>query len=163
MSDDPCRPVSVSMTIDAPADELFALLCDPSNHPRIDGSGMLQEGPAERISGVGDVFAMGMHNDEMGDYEMANHVLGYDAGRLIAWEPELKAASRTEDQSEVGVRSGVRWSYELQPVGERTTVVTETYDCTSAPDWLRRAVRNGERWVETMTASLTNLRELAQA
>jgi hypothetical protein len=107
------QPVSVSRTIGAPAQELFGFLADPANHPLIDGSGMLREwsggritGVGGRITGVGDVFTMAMHNDEMGDYEIANHVVGYEHGRRISWEPVLKAASRPEDQGEIGQRSG---------------------------------------------------------
>jgi hypothetical protein len=36
---------------------------------------MLRPGAAaEVVTGVGDVFHMAMHNDEIGDDEMANHV-----------------------------------------------------------------------------------------
>ncbi len=68
--------------------------CPPVNHPLIDGSGMLREASDEVISGVGDVFAMKMHNGEMGDYEMSNYVVEYELNRRISWEPVLKAASR---------------------------------------------------------------------
>jgi hypothetical protein len=123
---------------------------------------MLSRGSEAEITGVGDVFTMTMHNDELGDYEMANHVVGYEVNRMLAWEPVLKTASRVEDQADIGVRNGVRWTYQLQPLNGRSTQVTETYDCTTAPDWLRRAVKNGARWVDSMTATLTKLNELAQ-
>lgn len=159
----PGQPVSVSRTVNTPADRLFAILARPANHPRIDGSGMLAQGHGGEISGVGDVFTMAMHNDEMGDHEMANHVVEYQANRLIAWEPVLSSASRDEDQDGIGVRSGVRWGYELKPLAGGSTLVIETYDCTAAPDWLRRAVKDGARWVDSMTATLEKLAELAEA
>ena len=162
MSDATTEPVSVSMTIDAPAPRIFAVLATPADHPGIDGSGMLREGSGERISAVGDVFTMAMHNDEMGDYEMANHVVAYERDRLIAWEPVLKAASRDEDEAQVGVKGGVRWSFELRPLGEDSTLVTETYDCSAAPDWLRRAVKNGDRWLDSMTTTLARLNEVTR-
>ena len=162
MSDHSRQPVSVSATMTAPADRLFAILALPANHPRIDGSGMLVEGSELKISGVGDVFTMTMHNAEMGDYEIANHVVGYEVDRLIAWEPVLKAASRLEDQAGIGVRNGVRWIYELRTLDRRSTLVNETYDCTDAPDWLRQAVKNGARWVDSMTATLAKLNEFAE-
>jgi len=37
-------------------------------------------------------------------------------------------------------RSHHQWIYELTPDGPDATIVTETYDCTRAPEWLRRAV-----------------------
>ena len=83
MTGDTCQPVSVSRTIEAPADKLFELLAHPASHPLIDGSGMLREGSGGVISSVGDVFTMRMHNDEMGDYEMANHVVEYEPNRRI--------------------------------------------------------------------------------
>jgi uncharacterized protein YndB with AHSA1/START domain len=154
-----CTPVSVSRQIQAPAEELFKLLADPARHPGIDGSGMLrQAGHGPVITGVGDTFTMSMHNAEMGDYEMTNHVVEYELNRRIGWEPVLSAASREEDQADIGDRSQPhRWAFELTPVGPDTTIVTETYDCTRAPEWLRKAVKNGERWRATMTTTLEKL------
>ena len=94
----------MSRKIEAPADKLFDFLAHPVNHPLIDGSDMLREASDEVISGVGDVFAMKMHNDEMGDYEMSNYVVEYELNRRISWEPVLKAASRPEDQQDIGER-----------------------------------------------------------
>lgn len=158
MTDGGVRPVSVSRHIEASVEELFAIIADPATHPSFDGSGMLREATSNSaIARVGDVFTMSMHNDEMGDYEMANHVVEYELNRRIAWEPVLKVASRAEDEGDVGDRSGHRWIYELTPVGPTTTIVTETYDCTSAPEWLRKAVKNGDRWAGSMTATLERL------
>jgi hypothetical protein len=153
-------PVSVSRRIQAPAAELFAVLADPTRHPGIDGSGMLrQAGDGAVIGGVGDVFTMSMHNDEMGDYEMVNHVVEYVPDRRIGWEPALKAASRPEDVADIGDRGAHRWSFELASVGPDITVVTETYDCTRSPQWLRTAVKDGQRWVPSMTATLEKLEQ----
>jgi hypothetical protein len=41
-------------------------------------------------------------------------------------------------------------------------LVTETYDCSRAPAWLRQAVRGGDRWVPSMTATLDKLAALAR-
>jgi hypothetical protein len=152
-----CQPISVSRRIEVPAEKLFDFLGHPANHPLIDGSGMLRESSGGVISGVGDVFTMKMHNDEMGDYEMANHVVEYEPNRRIGWEPVLKAASRPEDQADIGDRSEHRWSYELRPLDAASTLVTETYDCSRAPEWLRRAVKGGARWIASMTATLEKL------
>ena len=157
MTSDTCQPVCVSRTIGVPAEKLFGVLAHPANHPLIDGSGMLREGSGGVISGAGDVFTMKMRNDEMGDYEMANHVVVYEPDRRIGWEPVLAAASRPEDQAEVGVRSGHRWIYELTPLGSGSTLVTETYDCSSAAGWLRNAVKGGTRRIASMTATLEKL------
>ncbi len=155
--------VSVSKEIPAPAEVVFALLADPTRHPEIDGSGMLRAASGGAINRVGDTFSMRMHNDEMGDYEMINHVVDYEPARRIAWEPALLRAGRPEDETEVGVRAGHRWSYLLRPVGSDATLVTESYDCSSAPDWLQKAVQGGRRWQAAMEASLENVHRLCCA
>jgi uncharacterized protein YndB with AHSA1/START domain len=158
MTDSTVTPVSVSRRIQAPAAELFAVLADPARHPGIDGSGMLRRpGDLATIGAVGDVFTMSMHNAEMGDYEIANHVVEYEQDRRIGWEPSLTAASRPEDQDGIGHRAHHRWSFELTPVAPDVTVVTETYDCTKSPQWLRTAVKGGQRWVASMTTTLEKL------
>lgn len=161
MTEDTCQPVSVSRTIEAPAEALFDVLARPANHPLIDGSGMLRESSDGVISAVGDVFTVMMHNDELGDYEIANHVIEYAPGRRIGWEPVLKASSRPEDQADIGNRSEHRWIFEFTPLGPASTLVTETYDCTRAPDWLRKAVKGGNRWIASMTATLEKLDSLS--
>ncbi len=140
---------------------LFDFLAHPANHPLIDGSGMLRKSSGGVISRVGDVFTMKMHNEEMGDYEIANHVVVYEPGHLIGWEPVLKAASRPEDQGDIGVPGKHRWTYELTPLGATSTLVTETYDCTRAPEWLRNAVKGGARWIDSMTVTLEKLGTLS--
>jgi uncharacterized protein YndB with AHSA1/START domain len=155
--------VSVSRRVGAPPAAVFAVLADPGRHPGIDGSGMLVQAVGQPvISRVGDTFTMRMHNAEMGDYEITNHVVEYVPGQRIAWEPSLSNASRAEDQADIGTRNRHRWSYELTPDGPDGTLVTETYDCTRSPDWLRKAVKGGHRWIAPMRATLEKLeREVA--
>lgn len=153
--------VSVTKEIPAPTEVVFALLVDPTRHPEIDGSGMLRSATSSgSITGVGDTFTMQMHNEEMGDYEMINHVVAFEAGRRIAWEPVLLHAGRAEDKEDEGVRSGHRWSFNLTPTDAGTTVVTESYDCSSAPAWLQKAVKGGSRWQASMETSLENISRL---
>ncbi|MFZ0995371.1 MAG: SRPBCC family protein [Candidatus Dormiibacterota bacterium] len=154
--------VSVTRTIEAPAGRIFALITDPAMHLPLDGSGMLRPGvEAAAVSGVGDVFRMSMHNDEMGDYEMENQVVEYEQDRRIAWQPVMVSASRPEDQAAIGNSARQRWGYVLVPAGSRATEVTEFYDCSRSPDWLRKAVRGGERWRAAMTTTLDNLARLS--
>ena len=162
MADESTRTVSVSRKIRAPAETLFTLLRHSANHPIIDGSGMVKEAPSDTlISRVGDVFTMKMHNDEMGDYEMDNHVVEYELNRRIGWEPVLRAASRAEDQSSIGDRARHRWVFDLVADGPGSTFVTETFDCTHSPAWLRKAVKGGARWLDSMAATLEKLEKLA--
>jgi hypothetical protein len=163
MTEQTCKPVSVSRTISAPADKLFGILADPARHPHIDGSGMVLEPSSGAVlTGVGDVFTMKMHNDEMGYYEMANTVVQYELNRRIGWEPALHAASREQDQAGIGDPGAHLWAYELVPVDGGVTLVTETFDCSRSPEWLRKAVRCGERWTGSMTRTLEKLDVLSR-
>jgi uncharacterized protein YndB with AHSA1/START domain len=152
-------PVSVTREISAPAAAIFRYLADPANHPAIDGSGMLKTGAPTVLSGTGDVFDVDMHNDEMGDYVITNHVVEFEPDRKITWEPTLKSVSRAEDEAAIGRRAGHRWGFELSPEGDGATIVTETFDCTKAPEWLQNVLNGGQRWVESMTITLEKLDE----
>lgn len=101
--------------IDAPAGALFEVLADPRQHPRFDGSGSVQasiSGP-ERLS-LGAHFGMDMRIGF--PYRIDNVVVEFDEGRRIAWR-------------HVGRH---RWRYELEPIDERRTRVTETFDGSTA-------------------------------
>ena len=105
------RLVSASTTVAAPPEVVFAILADPRQHPRIDGSGTLQgtvSGP-ERLS-KGAEFGMDMKMHGL-PYKIRNRVVEFDEGRLIAWRHF----------------GGHRWRYELEPV-DGGTRVTETFD-----------------------------------
>jgi uncharacterized protein YndB with AHSA1/START domain len=155
--------VSVSRRIEASPERLFALVADSANHPLIDGSGMVREpAPAARLSRTGEVFLMSMHHDELGDYQVRNEVVEYQAGRRLVWEPSRVAAS-PEEREAIGDPARYRWGYEFSPDGPGATLVTETFDCTRSPADLREAVREGEGWLDAMTASLARLELLAKA
>jgi hypothetical protein len=160
----PGSVLSISRDIDAPATQLFALLARPADHVAIDGSGLVR-GPADDqvISGIGDVFEMRMCNDFLGDYVTENHVVEFDLDRRIAWEPVLKETDHPEAQSNIGVRAHLRWRWELTPLPGSGTRVTESYDLSRCPDWLREATREGEDWREAMETSLANLARLVGA
>jgi hypothetical protein len=154
--------VSVSRHIDAPAEQLFALLANSANHPLIDGSGMVREpAPAVSLSGTGGVFRMNMHHDRFGYYQMRNEVVEYQDGRRLTWEPG-RVETSPEGQEQID-SAHYRWGYELTPDGPGATMVTETFDCTRSPRELRDAVNEGEGWRDAMTASLAKLELLAKA
>ncbi|HEY2577630.1 MAG TPA: hypothetical protein VGI74_15090, partial [Streptosporangiaceae bacterium] len=137
---------------------------DSANHPLIDGSGMVREpAPAVTLSGTGDTFLMNMHHDEFGDYQMRNEVIEYQAGHRLVWEPVRVEVSGPQQQEVLGDSARYRWGYEFSPDGPGATMVTETFDCSRSPEDLRQAVRDGEEWLDAMTASLTRLELLAKA
>jgi uncharacterized protein YndB with AHSA1/START domain len=153
--------VSVSRRIEAPAAAIFAILADPSRHPGVDGTGMLQEGgPSSVIAGAGDVFVMKMHFAALGDYEMINYVVEFEENRRIAWEPGPGRGHPAAEAVPTGNRPGHRWSFELTPDGDDATIVKESYDCSDAPEELQSAVDGGRRWLDGMTETLARLDEL---
>lgn len=156
------QPISVSRRIGAPASVIFAILADPGRHREFDGSGMMQGlVTGSTVSGVGDVFVMKMFFDELGPYQMINHVVEYQPDRRIGWEPEAgRGHPNAEPGAERPARWGQRWSFELTPDGPDATVVTETFDCSRVPEDQRADIDNGNIWVEGMHQTLERLDQL---
>jgi hypothetical protein len=153
MTQDEPTSVAVSRRIEAGASEIFQILADPRRHTEIDGSGMLRGAITDTVvSGLGEAFAMKMHYEQFGDYEMNNRVVEYELDRRISWEPERRDVEESSWHH--------RWGYELTPDGAGVTLVTETFDCSRAPAEGRKAVRNGAAWIESMTATLEHLDQL---
>ena len=156
--------ISVSRDIPAPAGRIFSVLARPAAHPDVDGTGMLRTAVEDSvISKVGDVFAMNMFNDEMGDYVMENRVVEFEPERRIVWEPVMRSIDKPEFQSDVGEPAHHQWGWQLEPMDAGRTRVTEFFDRSCSPDWLQRAVKWGERWRPEIEASLENLEWLVAA
>ncbi|MGH3498500.1 MAG: SRPBCC family protein [Nocardioidaceae bacterium] len=112
--------VAVERTIAADPQAVFDVLADPAQHPVIDGSGSVQgvrPGNPKRLS-LGARFGMDMRIGV--SYKIANVVVEYEEGRLIAWRHF----------------AGHRWRYTLTPV-PTGTLVREEWDPTPVPlNWL---------------------------
>jgi uncharacterized protein YndB with AHSA1/START domain len=144
------KTVSAATTVDAPAHVVFAILTDPRQHARIDGSGSVGsviEGP-ERLTGKGDVF--GIHMRLFGvPYDITNRVVEFEPDRRIAWRHF----------------AGHRWRYELEPT-DGGTRVTETFDFSRHNAFWSAAVRltgfpsRNRRGIEQ---TLVRLKEAAEA
>jgi len=103
------------IVVDAPIALVFDLLADPRMHAEFDGSGTVQRqirGP-ERLS-KGATFGMAMKVKF--PYTITNTVEEFEEPTRIAWR-------------HLGRH---RWRYELEARDERTTVVTETFDGSTA-------------------------------
>ncbi len=140
------RQVSVSRVIDATPEEIFAVIADPSKHPVIDGSGMVQGetfGP-DRLTGEGQTFGMKMRYGGVLPYRIKNTVREYEENRRIAWAHFGKH----------------RWRYELEPV-EGGTKVTETFDwSTSTTPRAIEMMGYPKKHPASMEATLERLEEL---
>ena len=158
MAADEYQPVRVSRRIEAPAADIFRVLADPRRHLEIDGSGMLRGAVSgAAVTGVGDVFTMRMYYSQHGNYEMDNHVVEFEQDRRIGWEPEAGRGHRDAGEAQDRSRWGHRWSYELVQDGPDATIVTEVYDCSSAPADARAGMSDGEVWTQAMAETLERL------
>jgi uncharacterized protein YndB with AHSA1/START domain len=141
--------LSVSDTLDAPVERVFALLADPDRHPDLDGSGTVRASHTHlAITEVGDVFVMEMEHPERGRYTVENHVVRYEPDRALAWAPARPGAAP----------SGHVWSWELAPDGDDRTIVTHTHDWSRVtdPEILSRA---DEVTADEMRMTIGNLAE----
>ena len=145
------RLVSDSTTIDAPPDVVFAIVADPRQHPRIDGSGSLRgvvTGP-ERLTAKGDTFGMDMKMFGL-PYKIRNKVVEFEQDRRIAWR-------------HFGAH---RWRYDLRPTDDGGTQVTETWDATryAAPVFAGlRALGFPAKNQRGITETLVRLKRAAEA
>jgi uncharacterized protein YndB with AHSA1/START domain len=113
------RHITVTRIIAAPAADLFAFLANPNNHVRLDTTGMVRSSADDRrVTGVGDVFVMNMHNEINGDHQVENHVVVYEPDRALGWAP----AEPGQDPA------GHTFVWNLQPAGAGETIVSQTYD-----------------------------------
>lgn len=109
--------VSVSRVIAASPEAIFEVLTDPARHSEIDGSGMVQRlrGAGDRLE-LGSKFGMDMKFAGFLPYRITNTVVEYEPNRLIAWQHAGKH----------------RWRYELEPLDDGSTRVTESFDWSTA-------------------------------
>ncbi|WP_028938267.1 SRPBCC family protein [Pseudonocardia spinosispora] len=117
--------ITVSRTIAAPVERVFALLADPDRHPDIDGSGMVRGSRTHTVlTDVGDVFTMDMYVEQLGEYQTDNVVTSYQRDVEIGWSPG--PAGRPQ--------LGHTYTYALRQNGDDLTDVTLNYDWSSVTD-----------------------------
>lgn len=90
-----------------------------------------------------------------GDSGMNNHVVEFEPGRRIGWEPEDGRGTRAP-----GAGRWRRWSFELTPDSPEATIVTEICDCCRAPADVRAELGNGSVMIENTTKTLERLGDL---
>ena len=126
--------VSATRRIAAPAAAIYAIVSDPNGHVAIDGSGMLDAAPDSRpLTAVGETFVMEMDRTPLGDipglvkYKVQNTVTAIEPDRLFEW------TIGGIDQPPLGHVYG----WQLEPVSESETDVTNYCDWTNITDELR--------------------------
>jgi uncharacterized protein YndB with AHSA1/START domain len=127
--------ISVTRVVDAPPEQVFAVLADPSRHTDVDGAGMLRGlVSGAPVTGVGDEFVMAMENRILGDYQVRNRVSVYEPNRRIGWEPILHPEGGYDDKLGGMKPGGHSYTWELEPAGPGQTKVTQTYDWSNVGD-----------------------------
>lgn len=147
MSDGPSnRCVSVTKRVAAPPEVVFAILQDPARHVEIDGSGTVVAAVESQQLRLGSRFGMKMR---MGlPYRIGNEVVEFEQDRRIAWR-------------HMGHHV---WRYELTPLPDGGTEVTESFDWSKArvPKALE-LVGAPERNRKAIVATLERLDDVATA
>ncbi len=143
------RIISDAVEVAAPPAAVFAILADPRQHARIDGSGSVQGSPRgpERLS-EGAAFGMDMKLFGL-PYKIRNRVVEFEEGRRIAWRHF----------------GGHRWRYVLEPAGSGT-LVTESFDYSRHGPLARRLVELAgfpARNRAGIAGTLVKLKEAAEA
>jgi hypothetical protein len=106
------RKVSRAAEVQAPATEIFDLVADPRRHHELDGSGTVQNtvaGPQRLARDATFSVRMKQHGVP---YRIASRVTEFEEGHLLEWRHPM----------------GHRWRWELKPLPDGTTRVTETFD-----------------------------------
>lgn len=125
--------ITVSKTVNASPEQLFALLSSPVRHQDIDGSSMLRGTDTSTVGGVGDEFVMKMNNDLLGDYEIKNRITSYEENRKIGWGPSLHPIDGYTDKLGDAKVTGHTYTWHLEPEGNGTKV-TQVYDWSGVTD-----------------------------
>jgi len=153
--------VSVTRTIPAAPERVFAVLADPSTHAAIDGTGWVTSSlQDEPITAVGQVFRMAMSHElhPDGTYQIANLVEVYDPPRAIGWKPGTESAETGELSF-----GGWTWRYDLEATGPARSTVTVTYDWSGVGPEVREHLTFPVVPVDHIDRSLQHLADLVAA
>lgn len=125
--------IEVQRVVPAPAEAIFAVLCDPQGHVAIDSSGMLQDADGDPVGAVGDTFVVHMDREAlndfpMGKYDVTVNITEFERDRLIAWTI----------LGQIRPQIGHVYGYRLEPTAEGTSV-TSFYDWSQIDDKWREA------------------------
>lgn len=158
---------TATITINAPAEAIFAVLVDPAKHVAIDGGARTGGtgwvvGPLDRqpLTASGQIFRMAMYhaNHPNGNYEMVNLVEVFDPPHAISWKPGYDTGD-----GNLGY-GGWTWRYDLAPLGPSQTEVRLSYDWSAVPAVVRQRFQQWPPFSpDHLDNSLTRLAQLVVA
>lgn len=130
--------LSATAEIDAPAEAVFAVLTDPTAHPRIDGTGWVEESlDYARLDHVGQIFRMVMFHETTPTRTTAWPT----ASRSSSWIGRLPGSLGQEQGSGEVEFGGWLWRYDLTPVDQDRTSVSLSYDWSAATSTVRKFIQ----------------------
>lgn len=106
------RKISRAAEVRAPAAEIFDIVADPHRHGELDGSGTVMStvaGPGRLAKDATFSVKMKQHG---ASYRITSRVTDFVDGSVVEWRHPM----------------GHRWRWELVPLSEDSTRVTETFD-----------------------------------
>ncbi len=141
------RQVSVTKAIRAGAGVIFDLLADPASHHLIDGSETVVKSASSDPGRLSLGARFGMEMKLVVPYKISNEVVEFEENRLIAWRHFGNHI----------------WRYELEPLSDSETQVTETFDWGSARlPVFYELVGYPDRHVVNMTKTLERLASVVE-
>lgn len=118
----PSERIEVQRMITAEPADIFAVLCDPQGHVKIDSSGMLMAATGKPVRDAGDTFVVHMDRESLNDYPLGT----YDVTVTIAtFVPDREIAWTILGMIRPPI--GHVYGYRLEPV-DGGTLVTSYYD-----------------------------------
>ena len=126
--------MEVQRIIEAPAADIFAVLCDPHGHVAIDASGMLQDADGEPATRQATALSIHMDREALNDFPMGKYdvtveIRDFEKDRLIAWTI----------LGQIRPQIGHVYGYRLDPSDDGKTVVTSFYDWSGIDEEWRKA------------------------
>ncbi|MCL5047728.1 MAG: dimethyladenosine transferase [Firmicutes bacterium] len=138
--------VSSSKEIAAGRHVIFNILTDPKQHPVLDGQTTVKGFISGERLRLGTKFSMSMKM--WAPYHITNTVVEYEEDSLIAWQHFF----------------GHRWRYQLQVIDASHTMVTETFDYSTAKSPLGiKLMGFPQKNLESIRHTLERLAKLAES
>ncbi len=151
--------ITVEKVVNTTPDKIFDILSRPSRHPELDGSNTVKKvnSSSPEPLKLGDKFNMAM---KLGiPYFMISTIVEYEENRKIAWQPKAPGLFGN-------IAGGRIWRYELEPQGEKATLVKETWDITQEANPLSKKLLlkdfSQQKIVDAIEKTLENLANLFQ-